>query len=105
MQSELGVALCFDIHVQNGSINSTARSLIQKQLSGNPNPTEAALRQIIANAVADAGIPAFREDVRSRKIAIATGTGSVHGASYDLSNWGLGEFPAEDVALAPDPAA
>lgn len=105
LQSELGLALCFDIHVQNGSINSTARSLIQKQLSGNPNPTEAVLRQIIANAVADAGIPAFREDVRSRKIAIATGAGSVHGASYDLSNWGLGEFPAEDVALAQNPAA
>jgi peptidoglycan hydrolase-like protein with peptidoglycan-binding domain len=105
LQSGLGVALCFDIHVQNGSINSTARSLIQKQLSGNPNPTEAALRQIIANAVADAGIPAFREDVRSRKIAIATGTGSVHGASYDLSNWGLGEFPAEDAALTHSPAA
>ena len=105
LQSGLGVALCFDIHVQNGSINSTARSLIQTQLSGNPNPTEAALRQIIANAVADAGIPAFREDVRSRKIAIATGTGSVHGASYDLSNWGLGEFPAEDAALTHSPAA
>jgi hypothetical protein len=87
LQSELGVALCFDIHVQNGSINSTARSLIQEQLNSNPNPTD------------------FREDVRSRKIAIATGTGFVHGASYDLSNWGLGEFPAEDVALAQNPAA
>ncbi len=99
LQSELGIALCFDIHVQNGSINSTARALIQKELSSSPNPPDAELRQIIANAVADAAIPAFREDVRSRKIAIATGQGSVHGASYDLSNWGLGEFPAENVAL------
>lgn len=36
---------------------------------------------------------------------IPTGTGSFHGASYDLSNWGLGEVPAEDVALAQNPAA
>ena len=100
LQSELGVALCFDIHVQNGSINSVARSLVQKELSVSPNTNEAELRQTIANAVAEAGIAAFREDVRSRKMAFATGQGSVHGASYDLSDWGLGEFPAEDIALA-----
>jgi hypothetical protein len=105
LQSELGIALCFDIHVQNGSINSSARALMQKELAGNPSPPEAELRGIIANAVADAASAAFREDVRSRKIAIATGQGSVHGASYDLSSWGLGEFPAEDLALTRVPAA
>jgi peptidoglycan hydrolase-like protein with peptidoglycan-binding domain len=105
LQSELGVALCFDIHVQNGSINSTARSLIQKELSDTLSTPEADLRQIIANAVADACNPAFREDVRSRKMVIATGQGSVHGAPYDLSNWGLGESPAEDIALTQNPAA
>jgi hypothetical protein len=105
LQSELGIALCFDIHVQNGSINSTARGLIQKELSSNPIPPEAELRGIIANAVADAASAAFREDVRSRKMAIATGQGAVHGASYALGNWGLGEFPGEDLTRTQTPKA
>lgn len=105
LQSELGIALCFDIHVQNGSINSKARALIQRELSGNPAPPEAELRKIIANAVADVARAAFREDVRSRKMAIATAQGPVHGAVYDLSNWGLGEFSAEGMALTQTSAA
>lgn len=100
LQSELGIALCFDIHVQNGSINPTARVLIQQALSNTPNPSEPELRSVIANAVADAADPAFRNDVRSRKLTIATGEGSVHGTNYDLSNWGLGEFSATDVAAS-----
>ena len=104
LQSELGIALCFDIHVQNGSINSVARGLIQQALTSNPNPSEPELRSVIANAVADAANLAFRNDVRSRKLTIATGQGSVHGTNYDLSNWGLGEFSASDVAPALTPA-
>lgn len=105
LQSELGIALCFDIHVQNGSINSTARALIQKELSGKSNSDEAELRSVIANAVADAASSSFREDVRSRKMAIAIGRGSVHGATFDLSNWGLEEISAEGSALTHNPAA
>ncbi|HUM05749.1 MAG TPA: peptidoglycan-binding protein [Terriglobales bacterium] len=100
LQSELGIALCFDIHVQNGSINSAAGALIRSRLAGKPGPAERKLRETIANAVADSAKPAFREDVRSRKMAIATGRGYVHGADYDLSNWGLGEIPAGDMAFA-----
>ena len=76
-----------------------SRQLMQNPLSANPSPSEVELRQIIANAVADASLPAFREDVRSRKMTIATGQGTVHGASYDLSNWGLGEFLAQNEPL------
>ncbi len=99
LNSELGVALCFDIQVQDGSINSAARALVQKQVEANPEMPESDLRTVIANAVADTALPDFREDVRSRKMTIATGRGSVHGASYDLSNWGLGELPVEDESL------
>ena len=99
LRSELGIALCFDIHVQNGSINSAVRSLIQDKLAANPTPDEPTLRGIIANAVADAANAAFRDDVRGRKMAIATGRGMVHGAAFDLGNWGLGEFAA-NAALA-----
>lgn len=100
LRSELGIALCFDIHVQNGSINSTVRALIQGQLADNPAPDEPRLRGIIANAVADAANPAFRDDVRARKMTIATGRGVVHGGAFDLGNWGLGEFAANTATLA-----
>lgn len=99
LQSELAIALCFDIDVQKGSITYTAQTLIQKELNSSPNRPEAERRQIIANAAGSAAIPAFRDDVRSTKIAIATGQGSVHSASYDLNSWSLGEFPAEGVAF------
>ena len=105
LQSELGIALCFDIHVQNGSVNSAAKALIQNQLSGQLGIAESELREIIANAVADSANAAFREDVRSRKMAIATGRGRVHGADYDLANWGLGELPAEPAVFTETTAA
>ena len=105
LRSELGIALCFDIHVQNGSINSAVRSLIHDELADNPAPDEPTLRGIIANAVADGANAAFRDDVRARKMAIATGRGVVHGAAFDLGNWGLGDFAADAAALAQTSAA
>jgi len=48
---------------------------------------------IIANAVANQSLPQFREDVRSRKLTIAIGTAAVHGETFVLRNWGLGDLP------------
>jgi peptidoglycan hydrolase-like protein with peptidoglycan-binding domain len=79
LSSELGLALCFDIHVQDGGIKLIALDKIQQQVT--PNMTEATLRVIVANAVADSVRPAFREDVRRRKLTIAMGQGVVHGHS------------------------
>jgi hypothetical protein len=89
LESDLGIALTFDIHVQNGGINPGAKSQIELQLAGNPNCPELKRREIIANAVADNARPKYREDVRVRKLAIARGGGQVHGRSYNLENWGL----------------
>jgi hypothetical protein len=89
LTTELGVALCFDIHVQNGGISRRAAKLIEI------GSTELKIRKNIANAVADSAREKYREDVRTRKLTIATGAGTVHGARYDLLDWGLGEFPAE----------
>ena len=89
LTTELGVALCFDIHVQNGGVSRRAAKLIEV------GSTELKIRKSIANAVADSAREKYREDVRARKLTIATGDGTVHGARYDLLNWGLGEFPAE----------
>ena len=92
--SELGRALAFDIHVQNGGIKPRVRARIKAAQQGMPAPAERELRAIIANAVADASSAKYREDVRSRKMAIATGSGNVHGWKYKLRNWGLQELPA-----------
>ena len=94
LKTELGRALAFDVHVQNGGIKASARKEIETALQENPLTTERELRIIIAHAVADASA-SFREDVRSRKLTIATGAGKVHGELFVLSNWGLDESPAD----------
>lgn len=85
--SELGLALAFDIHVQNGGIKSAAMNQIRQQSS--PGIAEADLRAIVANAVADFASSAFMNDVRKRKLTVATGQGQVHGHTFVLENWGL----------------
>ncbi len=94
LKSELGMGLCFDIHVQNGSVKSSARQEVEQVLSGIANPTEQDVRQAIANAVANKSNPRFSEDVRARKMAFATGSGISHGYKYVMENWGLTEEAA-----------
>lgn len=91
LESELGVALCFDIHVQNGGVSKRAQSLLGEDKSLD----ERARRSAIAEAVAKCARPEYQDDVRMRKLTIATGRGRVHGAEYVLENWGLQELPAE----------
>ena len=97
--SELGLALAFDIHVQNGG----AKPAAQEQIEANrhTDTSESELRGIIANAVADCAAAKWREDVRKRKLAIATAKGTVHGHTYVLDCWGLSDqFAAEEIASA-----
>jgi len=94
LTTEQGVALAFDIHVQNGSVKPEAREQIRRELEENPPSNEQERRVIIGNAVADHSKPRWRADVRSRKLTIANGTGTVHAGNYVLRAWGLGEFPA-----------
>jgi hypothetical protein len=90
LSSELGIALCFDIHVQNGGINKRAQTLL-----GEARPSdELILRTAIADAVAKCARPEYRDDVRARKLTIATGKGRVHGADVVLEHWGLQDAPA-----------
>lgn len=93
LKTELGLALAFDIHVQNGGVSSSAGEEIKRQLAQHPVENELERRVIIANAVANHARPQFREDVRSRKLTIATGTGRVHGETFVLRNWGLAALP------------
>lgn len=94
--SERGVALMFDINVQNGSINSTVKEQILTDFQylspalGEEEKEVERLR-IIANRRADAAKAQWREDVRARKLCIANGDGKVHGIPYDLDEqFGIG---------------
>lgn len=94
--SELGLALCFDIHVQNGGIKPAAMKLLQQQF--HPGMTELDRRKLTANAAADSASKTYREDVRARKLAVATGEGTVHAHHYILNHWGLSaDFPAAEL--------
>ncbi|MBI4754616.1 MAG: peptidoglycan-binding protein [Betaproteobacteria bacterium] len=106
LATELGIALAFDIHVQNGSVKPAAhRAVVAKLGQGWLAAPEPARRAAIGRAVADTALPAWRNDVRTRKLTLATGEGSVHGEAFRVANWGLGEYPAaappEEQAPAP----
>jgi len=91
LQSELGIALAFDVHVQNGGFKPGAYAMAATTLS---RASEADRRKRLANAVADSANPRWAEDVRERKLALATGQGNVHGRTYRLAGWGLDEVAA-----------
>ncbi len=88
LASELGIALAFDVHVQNGGFKQDAFTLVEALPAATP---EALRRQKLAACVAASARPQYQADVLSRKNTIATGQGVVHGASYQLAAWGLGE--------------
>jgi hypothetical protein len=92
LTTELGVALAFDIHVQDGGINHIVGAKVRSQMT--PGMAEKDIRVLIANGIADHALPVWREDVRTRKLTVATGEGTVHGVHYLLKNWGLDEVPA-----------
>jgi peptidoglycan hydrolase-like protein with peptidoglycan-binding domain len=101
-KTELGLALCFDIHVQNGSIGTGTMRRLKTLQAQHKIKDERELRVLLAQAVADAANPTYRADVLSRKLTVATGVGHVHGATYVLRNWGLAEVPVR-AAAPPSP--
>lgn len=87
--SERGVALMFDIVVQNGSIRDETKRRIVAEFEALPGALTREEREIlrmriIANRRAEAARAEFIEDVRRRKLTIANGVGIVHGRGYDL---------------------
>ena len=90
LETQLGLALVYDIRVQNGSLT---RSVRDRALAAHESlPDEPAYREFIANARADLSNPRWREDVRARKLCVARGRGTVHGRHFDLArDFELGE--------------
>lgn len=94
LASPRATALMFDIVVQNGSISGLVKAQILSDFAAIPaaaGDAEVQRMVIIANRRAEAARPAWVEDVRSRKLCIARGTGTVHGIRYDLQQqFGIG---------------
>lgn len=89
LRSERAVALMFDIKVQNGSISDLVKARIEQdyarlQAYERWVDGEVARLRIIANRRAEAANPRWIDDVRTRKLAIADGEGTVHGRHYAL---------------------
>jgi peptidoglycan hydrolase-like protein with peptidoglycan-binding domain len=82
-----GLALCFDIAVQNGGINEDDE--IMAAFNEEPDATQRRKREIVAEEVALGSRPRFQDDVRSRKMTIATGEGIVHGGRFHTADWGI----------------
>lgn len=91
LTTELGMALAFDVHVQNGGFKPAVRALLPPRAAAGP---ERPLREAIAHAVAEHSKAKWRENVRRRKLAIATGSGTANGITVVLANWGLDEVDA-----------
>lgn len=93
LETEMGIALCFDIAVQNGGIDfSHEERRIKRWLDDNPAATDRDKRVLIADVVAENSRPKYVEDVRERKRTIAMGEGQVHRAKYALRDWGIADF-------------
>lgn len=79
--SERGLALCFDICVQMGSILKGAHDRYAAAVK--PGMTEQQKLEAMATAIAPQGGP-WARDVLARKMTIAKGAGIVHGRPYQL---------------------
>jgi len=89
LKSERAVALMFDIVTQNGSIGPLVKAAILadfSKLRADAPDNEVVKLGIVANRRAEAANPKFIDDVRTRKLTIANGSGAVHGLTYDLED-------------------
>jgi hypothetical protein len=94
LKTERGLALCFDVAVQNGGVDASEREDIAWALQNKPGLAERDRLVVIGNVVADHSSAKWREAVYRRKNTIAMGLGTVNGSVYELRSWGL-----DDVAL------
>lgn len=106
LTSERAVAVLFDIMTQNGGIPIECARNIKTRLGDLPatpedGPHEVAVLEIIAVERAKFSKPEFQDDVRSRKLSLAHGQGTVHGDFFDLDGqYGIGLRPAAALAVS-----
>jgi len=93
--SLLDIAFWFDVAVQTGVSSAVSADLLAVDTAGLDN---AACRAAFAQVIANHAAAQWRNDVLSRKMTFATGRGTVHGAVYDLADWGI----TDEVVPTPD---
>lgn len=87
---ERDYALFYDISVQNGGCKSKGREkMIRDRLAASSAKTHDDRRRIIIDVIVETSAVKWQPDVRSRKNAINSGSGVVHGGYYLLADWGI----------------
>jgi hypothetical protein len=94
LSTELGLALAFDVHVQNGGFKDSAFQVVNEVAT---DATQQERRNALADAVTASTLPRWRVDVRARKETFAQATGVIHGERYDLNAWGLDDSVAPEL--------
>ena len=90
--TELDAALFFDTAVQNGGVDKDQGEAIDNALDTQSGLSTKDRLTRIAGAIASKSKAEFRADVLSRRGTIAGGSGGVHGVTYLIESWGLGDF-------------
>ncbi len=99
LNTQRGVALMFDINVQNGLVDKNgAGARIRQDYEGlnqnlPANEIQEARMKIIAQRRSEVVNAEWRADVLSRKMTIATGHGEVHKRKYNLDDFKIGLTP------------
>lgn len=108
--SSLDIAVIYDLAVQNGGLNAKKRKTIKTALATKPGAAGEARRRLWAKGIAQGSSATYYQDVLSRKLTMAVGTGTVHMAKIDVSCWGLydtsidiDELESQSYTLAPAP--
>jgi Putative peptidoglycan binding domain/Glycosyl hydrolase family 46 len=91
LSGDLGAALAFDIHVQNGGIKVATQQALDQWMDDNGGASAKDRRMEVAELVAASANKKWRADVLARKSAIASGAGDVHGLHIRTSDWGLAD--------------
>src|SRR5205823_13345879 len=81
LQSEPGLALCFDIAVQDRVTDEILSEISARTAGGISEPEKMG---IIAHVIAHYANPRYYDDVLKRKLTFANGQGRVHGELYDI---------------------
>jgi hypothetical protein len=76
--------MMYDIVVQNGGLTSTHLSQFRSYVAANPKATETAKLTKLVEIRVVSVLDKYKNDVRSRKMTIVNGSGTVHGAKRDL---------------------
>lgn len=98
LKTNRALALAYDIRTQNGSISAATKATIlaakyaKEKLLGR-TLKESEYLEIIAIKRAEASNSKWVADVKSRKLTIVYGVGTVHGTKFDLSKFGLDDAP------------